>query len=89
MTKREMLYAIALFSVLCFFIVLGACTQQKVELEEMRYVVKQGDTLYGIAREYCPNEFNSAEYIALVQKVNGIGADLYVGQDLIIFKLAD
>lgn len=60
-----------------------------VEASQTAVSVEEGDTLWNIAREYCPSEMDVRDYIHLVCKVNDREEPVvYVGEDIIlpIFK---
>lgn len=59
-------------------------TLDAVDWTEETYQVKQGDTLWAIARKYCPADVDCREWIDEVQKLNDLNAHIYPGQVLTI-----
>lgn len=60
-----------------------------VEASQTAVSVEEGDTLWNIAREYCPSEMDVRDYIHLVCKANDREEPVvYVGEDIVlpIFK---
>lgn len=50
------------------------------------HTVEQGETLWSISKQYAPAGSDVRNYIYLLQKKNGIGADLIAGQTIEILK---
>lgn len=48
------------------------------------YAVQQGDTLWDIAAEQRPGFMGAREYVALMEELNGVGAEIWPGQALLI-----
>ena len=65
--------------------VLFSCIESRNWIEET-YVVECGDTLWDIAKEYCPDDMSFREYINLIKTRNDITADIYEGDSIIILK---
>ena len=63
----------------------GHGTKQSPEIWEI-YTVEQGETLWSISKQYAPKNSDIRDYIYLLQKKNGIGADLQAGQTIEILK---
>ena len=61
------------------------CGGRRSNLRSERYVVKQGDTLWGIASEYKPERMRYDDYIYLIERENNIGAGLKQGQEIMIY----
>ena len=58
----------------------------KVEREysEETVTVRSGDTLWGIAGAYCPEDMDKREYIRAIEADNGCGTDIRVGDVLTV-----
>ena len=61
------------------------CGGRGSNLRAERYIVSQGDTLWGIAQEHKPASMRYDDYIALIERENGIDADIRQGQEITIF----
>ena len=74
---------VALITMFCYFFV--AAYFPFYNFEEETYVVKNGDSLWCIASEYCPNNMDMHEYISLVKERNGMNSSIiYPGQTIIV-----
>ena len=58
----------------------------KPEMEEVTYTVEIGDTLWGLAEDYCPNEMDPREWTYEVKKLNSINGCLIPGTEIKILK---
>lgn len=74
---------------LIILLLLGSVSKPKTAAKYISYEVKPGDTLWRISTEYKPKGMRYDEYIYLVQKYNGIGADIYPGQVIKILNETD
>ena len=61
------------------------CGGRRSNLRSERYIVSQGDTLWGIASEYKPATMRYDDYIALIERENGIDAHIRQGQEIMIY----
>ena len=61
------------------------CGGRRSNLRSERYIVSQGDTLWGIASEYKPQRMRYDDYIYLLERENSIGADIRQGQEIMIY----
>lgn len=61
------------------------CGGRRQNLRSERYIVSQGDTLWGIASEYKPAGMRYDDYIYLLQRENNIGTGIKQGQEIMIF----
>lgn len=60
-----------------------ACSKPKHDWNEFSYTVSQGETLWEIADEYCPEDMDCREYIYEVKELNNMKtSDLAVGQTI-------
>ena len=84
--KQLRVLMIIIFIVITIFAIRARLNETNVEYIEEIYVVQAGDTLWGIAEEYCGEHQSINEYIYKLKKVNNIGSDLKAGQTIIIFK---
>ncbi|MGN0553049.1 MAG: LysM peptidoglycan-binding domain-containing protein [Oscillospiraceae bacterium] len=57
--------------VISFFAALSP-TLDRVEWERRSYTVQKGDTLWGIAQRYCPDNVDLREWISKVKSINGL-----------------
>lgn len=48
-------------------------------------VVKSGDTLWGIAKEHCPDNVYILEYIEEIKTLNNIDGNIYAGDKILIY----
>lgn len=81
-----------IFCAICIAFIIGVLIATslapvpKVELEGKTYTIMQGDTLWSIADEFCPNEMDLREYINKLESENGITADIYPGQIITVWE---
>ena len=85
------LIAIGIFMIPFTHFRVAASEKNNPQPEYMTYVVKRGDTLWGLADTYMGENFsNHQAYISDVMRANGMNqAYIYVGQLLIIPYEAD
>lgn len=79
--KKLILIALALVLAVAFI----SCGTKHEWVEET-YIVQSGDTLWNICDDYCPKEMDIRKYIYIVQKANGISADIYAGQAITLLR---
>ena len=48
-------------------------------------VVKSGDTLWGIAKEHCPDNVYILEYIEEIKTLNNIDGNIYAGDKILVY----
>lgn len=48
------------------------------------YTIQQGETLWSIAKQYKPADMDIREYIDLLERTNGITANVQVNQEITI-----
>lgn len=77
---KKLLSIILIFALIIYI----ACTLDtpKHNFKEIEYTVSKGETLWSIAREYCPEDMDIREYI---HKLN-INPEIYEGQTIIILE---
>ena len=74
---------IAIIAVIALLAGLSIHRHSKCSVENatvQSYVVQDGDTLWGIAKQYAPEGMRYDEYVYQVKQYNGIKADLKAGQ---------
>lgn len=54
------------------------------EFTEKTVMVHNGDTLWNIAKEYCPSHMDIRRYINLIQEDNDCSADIHYGDILTV-----
>ena len=59
-------------------------TRKGVDYNTFEYTVTEGETLWTIAEEYCPEDMDIRKYIYEVEKLNDITAELSIGQTIIL-----
>ena len=84
--ERNLRRGILLLCAGAITLLLGSVSKPKSQKQYITYEVKPGDTLWRISTEYKPKDMRYDEYIYLVQKYNGIGANIYPGQVIEILK---
>ncbi|UHA73084.1 LysM peptidoglycan-binding domain-containing protein [Paenibacillus sp. 481] len=50
----------------------GDTTQDDYVITYKKVIVQPGDTVWGIAKQYCPNEIDIRNYVSTIIKNNGI-----------------
>lgn len=79
---RYLMFTVALILVI---VALFSLLEDRNWTEET-YVVEYGDTLWDIAKEYCPEDMGIREYVDLIKTRNNITADIYEGDSIIVLK---
>ena len=64
-------------------------TIQKYTFVETTYIVEQGDSLWSIASNYCPDSMDLRSYIHKIQEENNIDSLIYPGQKLTVFLVIE
>lgn len=87
--KKEMLFKIVLTLILiAFTLIIVTFADSHTEMKYRSYVVKSGDTLWGLAHQ-CSNHFSIPDTIQIIREKNEIiGSTIYCGQiiELPIFE---
>lgn len=65
-------------------VLLAGAGRAEREYSEETVTVRSGDTLWGIAGAYCPEDMDKREYIRAIEADNGCGADIMAGQILTV-----
>ena len=90
--KRNYDRLVAWGAILVFFLLLAVAifgrteniTRVQTPVSYEALTIRTGDTLWEIASERCPSNMDKRDYIRTVQKKNGIGADIYPGEELLV-----
>lgn len=90
--KRNYDRLVAWSAILFFFLLLAVAifvrtenvTRVQTPVSYEALTIRTGDTLWEIASERCPASMDKRDYIRTVQKKNGIGADIYPGDELLV-----
>lgn len=83
--KRKKLFLIAVICIVSSFTIISIKNRTYANKEEkifIKYTVKEGDTLWSIAREY--TEGDPRKLIYEIRKVNNITPMIYPGQEILI-----
>ncbi len=80
---------ILLIAIIIFFMVAFgvAITQPKYEWVEVEYVVQEGETLWSIAKDYCPDDMDIRDYICEIQRINNIESNIYAEQTIVVLVI--
>ena len=65
-------------------VLLAGAGRAEREYSEETVTVQSGDTLWGIAGAYCPEDMDKREYIRAIEADNDCGADIMAGQILTV-----
>ena len=79
LTACGIIAAVALLAVL-----LAGAGRAEREYSEETVTVQSGDTLWGIAGAYCPEDMDKREYIRAIEADNECGSDIRVGDVLTV-----
>ena len=86
--KMTMWGIVAVLLLVALFIMVllefGASTMDGVEWKEATHIVQDGETLWDIAEECCPQGVDLREWIDEVEKINGIGDYIYAGDKITV-----
>lgn len=69
-------------------VLLAGAGRAEREYSEETVTVQSGDTLWGIAGAYCPEDMDKREYVHMLEVDNGCGADIRVGDVLTVRRYA-
>lgn len=93
MTRRERNIRRVIFFIILALVVVLICGCMKKSAADFElyetYVIKSGDTLWGIAEEYKPAGMGYREYIYKLREHNGIGAEIQPGQAIEVLVLEE
>ena len=70
-------------------VLLAGAGRAEREYSEETVTVQSGDTLWGIAGAYCPEDMDKREYIRANEADNECGADIRVGDVLTVRRYAE
>lgn len=86
MNKRttQIIFILIIVSILIMWIYI--LEDDREEQNKVVYTVKEGDTLYSIAKEFKPKEMDVREYVHKIRELNDINPIISVGEDIIILK---
>lgn len=65
-------------------LLLAGAGRAEREYSEETVTVRSGDTLWGIAGAYCPEDMDKRDYVHMLEVDNGCGADIRVGDVLTV-----
>lgn len=70
-------------------VLLAGAGRAEREYSEETVTVQSGDTLWGIAGAYCPEDMDKREYIRAIEADNECGSDIRVGDVLTVRRYAE
>ena len=82
--RADILTACGIIAAVAVIAVLLAGAGKPREYSEETVTVQSGDTLWGIAGAYCPEDMDKREYIRAIEADNGCGTDIRVGDVLTV-----
>ena len=82
--RADILTACGIIAAVAVIAVLLAGAGKPREYSEETVTVRSGDTLWGIADAYCPDDMDKREYIRAIEADNECGADIRVGDVLTV-----
>lgn len=82
--RADILTACGIIAAVAVAAVLLAGAGKPREYTEEVITVQSGDTLWGIADAYCPEDMDKREYIRAIEADNECGADIMAGQILTV-----
>ena len=83
---------VAVFVFLCVLLLNGALqsTLNTVDWQEETYTVEEGDSLWTISYDYCPEGVDRREWVDEVQALNNMaGCTIYPGQQITVLVPAE
>lgn len=80
--RADILTACGIIAAVAVIAVLLAGAGKPREYSEETVTVQSGDTLWGIAGAYCPEDMDKREYIRAIEADNECGSDIRVGDVL-------
>lgn len=82
--RANALTACGIIAAVAVLAVLLAGAGKPREYTEEVITVQSGDTLWGIAGAYCPEDMDKRDYIRAIEADNGCGADIKAGEILTV-----
>lgn len=82
--RANALTACGIIAAVAVLAVLLAGAGKPREYTEETVTVQSGDTLWGIAGAYCPEDMDKREYIRAIEADNECGSDIMAGQILTV-----
>lgn len=79
LTACGIITAVAVIAVL-----LAGAGRAEREYSKETVTVRSGDTLWGIADAYCPEDMDKRDYVHMLEVDNGCGADIMAGDVLTV-----
>ena len=70
-------------------VLLAGAGRAEREYSEEFITVQSGDTLWGIAGAYCPEDMDKREYVHMLEADNECGSDIRVGDVLTVRRYAE
>ena len=87
--RADILTACGIIAAVVVIAVLLAGAGKPREYSEEVITVQSGDTLWGIAGAYCPEDMDKRDYVHMLEVDNGCGADIRVGDVLTVRRYAE
>ena len=84
--KKRITFPMLLLIVSVILVILFACVlpEDKKVVGYITHVVREGDTIWGIAEKHCSNDMDIRKMVRAIKDVNDVNTDIYDGDQLLV-----
>ena len=84
--KKRLTFPMLLLVVLGMMVLFYVCElpEDKKVVGYITHVVREGDTIWGIAEKHCSNDMDIRKMVRAIKDVNDVNTDIYDGDQLLV-----